>query len=211
MNNLLVSFLNEIELLDESDSAEKFIEYLISPVITGIKPASTINLKQCKRKLNEYWNEKGHEILNRYNLDSFILKKSKKSIFLLIYDKENLYQHLNSVNNCNFLSSYGYKDVNQLDDCLQLLKDRVGRDEFPHESGIFLGIPWEDVIGFTNGYKCLSIGHWKVYTDKYSYNEIFRLYNKSKEIYILKTFQDKGITMKDIYSNYRKSLYKYDN
>ena len=46
--NLLMSFLNKIELLDEDEYAENFIGCMLSPVITGIKPASTITLKIVK-------------------------------------------------------------------------------------------------------------------------------------------------------------------
>lgn len=211
MNNLLLYFLDELQSLDEKDHAEKFIEYLISPVITGIKPASTINLKHCKRKLYTYWNENGYKILLRYKLESMILKESKDNVILLVYDKKNLYQHLNLDNNYKFLSEFGYKDFNKLGNCLECLKKRAKMSEFPHESGIFLGIPCEDVIGFINGDECLYRGYWKVYTNKYRHNEIFDLYNKSKKLYIYNTLQNKEGSIKDLYAGDKRRLYKYDN
>lgn len=211
MKKLLLYFLDEIQLLDEEDHAEKFIEYLISPVITGIKPASTINLKHCKRKLHDYWNENGYKILHKHKLNSMVFKESKDNRILLIYDKNNLYQHLNSDNNFKFLSEFGYKNINQLESCLEHLKDRGKMAGFPHESGIFLGIPCEDVIGFINGDECLYSGYWKVYTNEYRHNEIFDLYNKSKKLYIFNTLQNKEDNIKDLYAGDRRRLYKYDN
>lgn len=211
MKKLLLSFLNEIKSLDEKEHSEKFIEYLLSPVITGIKPSSTITLKHCKRKLYAYWQEYGEEILNRYKLDSIILKETEEAIVLLVYDKKNLHQHLNLDNNCKLLSEFGYKDVKKLEKCLQCLKNRAKNGDFPHESGIFLGIPYEDVLGFINGDKCLESGYWKVYTDKYMHSEIFNLYDKSRELYILNSFEENKDNLKDVYVDYRRNLYHYDS
>ena len=208
MKDLLLYFLDEIGSLDESQHGERFIEYLISPVITGIKPASTINLKNSKRNLYNYWNKNGHKILDRHKLESMILKEFKDRIILLIYDKNNLYQHLNLENNYKFLSQFDYKDINQLESCLEGLKDRVNMTEFPHESGIFLGIPREDVIGFINGDEYIYSRYWKVYTDKYNYNEIFDLYDKSRKICMFNTLENKEDNIKDLYAENRKSLYK---
>lgn len=211
MNNLLLYFLDELQSLDEKEHAEKFIEYLISPVITGIKPAATINLKNCKRKLYDYWNKNGHKLLNKYELDSMIFKKSKDNLILLVYDKKNLYNHLNLDDNYKLLCKFGYKNINQVEACLECLKDRGKMSVFPHESGIFLGIPCEDVIGFIKGDECIYRGYWKVYANKYRHNEIVDLYNKSKKLYIFNTLQNKDDNIKDLYAGDRRRLYKYDN
>ncbi len=80
-DNLLMSFLKKIELLNEYDYAEKCIGYMLSPVITGIKPASTITLKNCKRKLYNFWNEGG--IIYYINIiwNLLFFKKQMKGLF----------------------------------------------------------------------------------------------------------------------------------
>ncbi|MPN31536.1 hypothetical protein SDC9_179010 [bioreactor metagenome] len=52
----------------------------------------------------------------------------------------------------------------------------------PHELGIFLGFPLEDVKEFiTNPYKeCLLCGYWKVYHNKEKALKTFKYYDEAK-------------------------------
>ncbi len=82
--------------------------------------------------------------------------------------KQRLQERLDDQEVQNFLGKYGYvqKDA---DYALQRLKERLAKAEgFPHEIGVFLDYPLEDVVGFIeNGgrnYKCS--GCWKVYCDE---------------------------------------------
>ena len=58
-------------------------------------------------------------------------------------------------------------------------------DEFPHEIGLFLGYPPEDVLGFIkNGAEnCKRLGCWKVYGDEENALKTFKKYEKCTEIY----------------------------
>ena len=57
--------------------------------------------------------------------------------------------------------------------------------EFPHEVGLFLSYPPEDVKGFidhrANNFKCT--GPWKVYGDEGKARSLFAKYKKCTEIY----------------------------
>ena len=57
--------------------------------------------------------------------------------------------------------------------------------EFPHEVGLFLSYPPEDVKGFINhragGFKCTGL--WKVYGDEEKARSLFAKYKKCTEIY----------------------------
>lgn len=57
--------------------------------------------------------------------------------------------------------------------------------EFPHEVGLFLSYPPEDVKGFinhcANGFKCAGL--WKVYGDEEKARSLFEKYRKCTEIY----------------------------
>lgn len=71
----------------------------------------------------------------------------------------------------------------------------AGGGEFPHEIGLFLGYPPEDVCGFienrAGGYKC--VGEWKVYGDADKAKEIFAKYRKCTEVYCAQFAQGKSI------------------
>lgn len=52
---------------------------------------------------------------------------------------------------------------------------------FPHEIGIFLGYPIDDIEGFTAGRKCLLSGYWKVYANPEKAERIFERYTKCRD------------------------------
>ena len=57
--------------------------------------------------------------------------------------------------------------------------------EFPHEVGVFLGYPPEDVDGFIGnracGHKC--VGCWKVYGEEEAARKTFAKYQKCTRVY----------------------------
>ena len=67
--------------------------------------------------------------------------------------------------------------------------------EFPHEVGLFLSYPPEDVKGFiahrANDFKCAGL--WKVYGDEQAAKNIFEKYEVCSKIYSLQWQQGKSI------------------
>ena len=59
-------------------------------------------------------------------------------------------------------------------------------EDFPHEIGVFLDYPLEDVIGFIrnrgSGFCCL--GCWKAYSNAEAAEKTFALYRKCREVYL---------------------------
>ena len=55
--------------------------------------------------------------------------------------------------------------------------------EFPHELGVLLEYPVEDVKGFiaNQGRNSLMTRYWKVYHNKPEAERIFRIYDEAKE------------------------------
>lgn len=60
---------------------------------------------------------------------------------------------------------------------------RMGAQSFPHEPGLLLGYPLEDVEGFiqNNGKNCLYTGYWKVYANVPAKRQLFRRYECARE------------------------------
>lgn len=56
-----------------------------------------------------------------------------------------------------------------------------GEQQFPHEMGLLLGYPIEDVVGFMehSGKEYLYSGYWKVYENV----SIYEIYKKDSENY----------------------------
>lgn len=85
----------------------------------------------------------------------------------------------------HFLGSYGYTKFD-VESVLNLLTRRInGNPCFPHEVGLFLGYPLEDVKGFivNGGQNCKCIGYWKVYGDVGESERAFAVYRKCTRIF----------------------------
>ena len=63
------------------------------------------------------------------------------------------------------------------------MKKRYEEFHCPHELGVFLGFPLNDVKDFINcsNKKCLSCKYWCVYNDVEAAEEIFSIYDRIKE------------------------------
>jgi len=83
------------------------------------------------------------------------------------------------------LKNYGYEDFSLEKSLLHLKKRLHGYKCFPHEIGIFLGYPLEDVKGFIDnkGKNCQSCGFWKVYCNAGEKEALFDKYRKCTRIY----------------------------
>lgn len=71
--------------------------------------------------------------------------------------------------------------------CVARLMQRISASaEFPHEIGLFLGYPPEDVKGFIEcgGRDCKACGYWKVYGDVWKAETLFRKYTKCTGVYL---------------------------
>lgn len=174
---------------------EYHITYLISPVFTGFKPASLIGIDNNDKHLLSLWEKVGDEYLKNLNLKSITLKKYDNKDILLIYNEETLLNSINEDGNKAFLQRIGYTNFEDLDEILSQLYERYNKYHCPHEIGIFLGIPLPDVEAFMDceGKQCLMCGYWKVFSNEEKAKELFRIYDKSKELVITYSLLGKDV------------------
>lgn len=125
-----------------------------------------------------------NEILNKKNMYVEILRNNETSSQIYAYRPHKLTYVLNQTKVKTLLTGLGYK-TNDLDQCIRHLKYRFKKESFPHEIGIFLGYPYEDVVGFieNKGNKFLANGYWKVYANKDEKIKLFETYNKIRKSY----------------------------
>ena len=166
---------------------EIFIEHC-SPLLAGIKISNLFSIKsesysELYKKvyaLNKNINKKDIYV-------EIIEKKNTFNSFYLIfaYRKTKLEERVNEKLIKAFLENYGYFNCFTLEDYLCILTSKLSCSEnFPHEIGIFLGYPLNDVISFIKekGKNFVSCGTWKTYSS--NYKKIFLIYKRCKEIYI---------------------------
>ncbi len=84
-----------------------------------------------------------------------------------------------------FLAEQGYPDL-RVEPAVDLLCARLAQGgAFPHEIGLFLGYPIDDVVAFIahKGRDCLCCGCWKCYTDAEAAQKAFCRFRKCTSVY----------------------------
>lgn len=193
-------FFLEINRFDKTENIDSFLIYFLSPVITGIKPSSTITVsKEQENRLIALYNEKLYDM----GFDFMKLRScSKKSLFF-VYNKSSLERYLQFDDCREILYKEGYRGLS-LSEMLLKIKNRIKNDSFPHEIGLFLGIPACDVEGFLSCKECIYSGYWKVYDRLEIASELFGLYDLSRNIVVENTLN--GIPLNKTISNI-KNMY----
>ncbi len=134
-----------------------------------------------------------------------ILYASARKVVFLVYDREKLEQYLCKKENQKLLRILGYQEYELTSILMELSKryqgNMQGLKAFPHELGLLLGYPIEDVMGFivNHGQKSLYSGYWKVYENLSEKLLLFEQYQIAKERLIRLVAQ--GVSIKYILSS----------
>ena len=103
-----------------------------------------------------------------------------------LYRVRWLWRIMSEPDNAAFLRSAGYAPENGIDALLDRLSGKIAGDgPFPHEIGVFLGYPLEDVRGFIEnaGQNYTCCGCWKAYGDPEAARRKFASYRRCTESY----------------------------
>ena len=106
-------------------------------------------------------------LLDRKGVTMTALRTASGKALIYVYRAGELAKILQDKNIRILLKSCGYTRFDA-DGALETLKARLNdTDAFPHEIGVFLGYPLEDVCGFirNQGHNFRYSGCWKVYGD----------------------------------------------
>lgn len=165
--------------------SEEFVVKQCSPTMAGLKTGSMFT---CAVE-NE---EKFNEIIRQYNIRlvprglrllPFRCKDGRALVYM--YRPSRLVSDLSDELAIQILSKRAYP-VNDPHRCLLELKRRINTaPEFPHEVGLFLGYPSEDVEGFivNKAASAKTVGTWKVYGDEKEAQKRFEAYKKCTNVY----------------------------
>lgn len=156
-----------------------------APTMAGIKTANMFSMIVENRKefhnsiceLNKSFKLKGVCIIP--------LKYGNKRALLYMYRPEKLEKDLSDVVALKLLRQRGYP-VGDCNKCiLELIKRLKADNKFPHEIGLFLGYPPEDVKGFIDNEAkgAKFTGVWKVYGDTQMAKQKFEQYRKCTKVY----------------------------
>lgn len=165
--------------------SEELVVEQCSPTMAGLK---TGNLFSCPA-------EEPHKLrqsirqLNRQLVPCGIRLLPVKSLgdreLIYMYRPEKLQRDLRDQTACRILKERRYP-TDDPERCVVELVRRLNREkDFPHEIGLFLGYPAEDVSGFIHhSARCAKcVGTWKVYGDEEAARQKFALYQKCTRLY----------------------------
>ncbi len=172
-----------------------------SPTLAGMKPANLISLlyrnaDQARKDIREL-----NRIFVRRGLRAVPLNYCKDHVLLYIYRPDFLKDELNQSGVREFLEGYGY-DCGNIDRCVAGLGEKIrarrSNQEFPHEIGLFLGYPLEDVKGFIQHKEegCKCIGCWRVYADEERAKKTFQNYQRCTDAYL--RFWEQGHSLEEL-------------
>ncbi len=174
--------------------SEELLIRFCSPTLAGIKTGSLFTANkwddQTIGKIREFNN-----ILTRHGLRLIPLSKNKRGILVYLYRPDRLKRDLKCPEALTILKRKGYP-CGDTDRCIVRLIEHLVKDEsFPHEIGLFLGYPPEDVQGFmddpSKGVMCN--GCWKVYGNVSEARKLFEEYGKCEAAYCRKLKQGKTL------------------
>ena len=165
--------------------SEEYVVRQCAPTLAGIKTGSLFPCPYQSRQalmseiraLNRRLSPKGLILLPVRYLDGKAL--------LYLYRPSNLRQDLKDRLAAQVLEQAGYSCSKSEQCVVRLIRRLKENEDFPHEIGLFLSYPPEDVKGFIDNragnFKCSGL--WKVYGDEARAQAMFARFRKCTEIY----------------------------
>lgn len=164
--------------------SEEMLVRHCSPTLAGMKTGTVFTcFFQTKKAMCDSlcrYNKR----LARKGLHVMPLRYRNQRALIYVYRPQQLSRDLTRDTVGEFLQERGYATQSP-QRCLMYLRQRLQEgEEFPHEIGLFLGYPPEDVRGFIEDPSaCKCVGCWKVYGDEEKARETFRKYKKCTDIF----------------------------
>ena len=164
---------------------EELLVIQCSPTMAGLKTGSLFTcpledrrtLTDTIRQMNRRFGSRGIRILP--------MKYMKDRILVYMYRPERLAADLKHQEARKILGEMDYP-IGNPDRCVVELVHRLNQEEeFPHEIGLFLGYPPEDVRGFMTlgGSKAKYTGIWQAYGDVEHAKRTYRQYQECTRRY----------------------------
>ncbi|MGI6254688.1 MAG: DUF3793 family protein [Acutalibacter sp.] len=154
-----------------------------APTLAGLKTASLfcVPAQGDWQAQVDQWDR----FLRGKGLTLRMLRRQGERVLLYLYRPAQLQRDLHRPGVLGFLTQYGYR-ASSVEEVVERLRQRLEESTgFPHEVGLFLGYPLEDVVGFIRhgGKNCKCSGCWKVYSNELEARKRFAKLDKCRRIY----------------------------
>lgn len=189
-----------LEIVEKMNSKALETQFILqcAPMLASLKISNlliirTENVSEVER------------ILEGTDISYICLARGKRKTAMLIYHEHMLFEYLSGREVRQLLCDMGYGDVdNSSLLCIVQKKYEAytkNAGHFPHELGLLLGYPAEDVKGYmvNKGRNSLYTGYWQVYENPKEKINLFRKYELAKEHFIRLISQ--GVELTEIVGN----------
>ena len=153
-----------------------------APLLTRLKISNLLTVEKSHRTA-------AMRLFRGTSLSPYLLCDSGDKVTFLLYDKKRLPAYLAREDVRRLMERFGYSRLD-LGVILRQVAERYRahmqhKTGFPHEIGLLLGYPPEDVRGFieNRGGACKCTGFWKVYGDEEQARKKFAKYRKCTDVY----------------------------
>lgn len=151
-----------------------------APLLAGLKAAHILTVPR----------EQGGDVVKLFGktpISCLALCRSGGKVVFLLYERGRLEACLRKPDVKKLMERFGYGRLT-LKQTLRKVASRYGahmqgQGSFPHEIGLLLGYPPEDVTGFieNQGENFLCVGYWKVYAAPEERRKTFESYGQAKD------------------------------
>ncbi len=156
-----------------------------APTLAGLKTGNLFNFRYASRaEMRDAigaWNRK----LHAKGVRVLPLRYQNGSALIYLFRPSLLSKDIRNREAGRMLAERGYNPA-ACGSCIVHLIERLSEgSEFPHEIGLFLGYPPEDVCGFIENRNCgcKCTGCWKVYGDRETAEKTVQRFRKCTQIY----------------------------
>lgn len=155
-----------------------------SPTLSGLKTGNLFMAPYTSRAAVQAEIRRLNLLLKAKGLRILPLQYLKQRVQIYVYRPNRLRKDLSDPKAQALLASMGYP-VENPDACVTCLARKLRQGgPFPHEIGLFLSYPIEDVLGFMDQTACCKcVGCWKVYGDAEAARKRFSQYKKCARVY----------------------------
>lgn len=155
-----------------------------APTLAGLKAGSVFPQKGTREELDKTVAALDCGLMEKGVRARLLFKKEKGPSLVYIYRTRCLEEIISNQGIRHFLSQYGYTEFT-VQACLDRLEKRLEDDDFPHEIGVFLDYPLEDIKAFieNKGRNCPCTGCWKAYTNISEAQRKFRQFRRCTDLY----------------------------
>ena len=164
---------------------EKGLVSHCAPTLASIKTGSLFRLLHGPEERPERQVEALDRQLRSRGVRVTLLRRGRQGSLIYVFRPKQLERDLNRPQVAEFLARCGYPDLEPRSALCHLCRRLEEQEDFPHEIGLFLGYPLEDVEGFiaNKGKNCKCTGCWKVYCNEEEAVRRFRQFKKCAEVY----------------------------